>query len=174
MTRAAMLALSALLLSTTAHAAAPMLNVQESTTLSAPPAKVWGLIQNFSDMSWVPPVKSTTATQGNTPGSVRTIDLGGPKLVETLRGYDAGAMTYSYTIDDTAANKATLPVSNYHSTIKVAPGSGGGSVVTWMGNFQRADTSDAPKQGMDDATAQTAVRGVYQAGFSGLKTKTGG
>lgn len=174
MNRAAILAFGALLLSTAAHAAAPTLNVEQSTTLKAPPAKVWAVIENFSDMSWVPPVKGTTATQGNTPGSVRTIDLGGPKLVETLRGYDAGQMTYNYTINDTEANKMTLPVSNYHSTIKVAPGADGGSVVTWMGTFQRADTSDSPKAGMDDTTATNAVTGVYQAGFSGLKQKTGG
>ena len=163
-----------LALSTAAHAAAPTLSVRESTTLKAAPAQVWAVVQNFGDMSWVPPVKNTTATQGNTPGSVRTIDLGGPKLVETLRGYDAGSMSYHYTIDDTAANKATLPVSNYSSTLQVQPGADGGSVVNWSGTFQRADTSDTPKAGMDDATAQTAVKGVYQAGFAGLAKRLGG
>ena len=170
---AAILALGALL-PAAALAAAPPLSVEESTTLKAPPAQVWALLHDFGDMSWVPPVKSVTATQGNTPGSVRTIDLGGPKLVETLKGYDDKAMTYDYVINDTAANKATMPVSNYHSVIKVGPGSGGGSVVTWSGTFQRADTSDNPKPGMDDETAKKAIHGVYQAGFAGLHQKTGG
>ena len=174
MTRAATLALAALLLPTAVLAAAPPLAVEESTTLKAPPAQVWALLHDFGDMSWVPPVKSVTATQGNTPGSVRTIDLGGPKLVETLKGYDAKAMTYDYVIDETDANKATMPVSHYHSAIKVTPGADGGSVVTWSGTFQRADTSDSPKPGMDDETAKKAIHGVYQAGFAGLHQKTGG
>lgn len=157
-----------------ALAAAPTLTVTETATFKAPPPTVWAVIHHFGDMSWVPPVKSTTATNGDTPGSVRTIDLGGPKLVETLESYDPDGMSYSYTINDTAANKAVLPVSNYHSTIKVTPTAAGGSSVTWEGSFQRADTSDHPQAGMDDAAAEKAVRGVYQAGLGGLKQKTGG
>ncbi len=165
-----LLTLALLAISGTAFAAAPVLHETKTMEVAAPPAKVWGLIQNFGDMSWVPPVKGTTATAGNTPGSVRTIDLGGPKLVEELKSYDAAAMTYSYVITPDPANMKTLPVSDYSSTISVKP-SGTGSLVTWTGAFKRADQGDAPSATMDDKTATGAVGGVYDAGLGGIKSK---
>ena len=55
----------------TARAAAPVLNETRTMEIAASPAKVWSVVQQFSDMTWVPPVKSSTATQGNTVGSIR-------------------------------------------------------------------------------------------------------
>lgn len=154
----------------TAHAAAPVLHETRTMEIAAPPAKVWSIIQNFSDMSWVPPVKGTTATQGNTPGSIRTIDLGGPKLIEELKAYDAAGMSYSYVITPDPANMKTLPVTDYSSTITVKA-SDSGSLVTWTGAFKRADQGDAPAATMDDKTATGAIGGVYDAGLGGIKAK---
>ncbi len=153
-----------------ARAAAPVLHETKTVEIAAPPAKVWGVIEQFSDMSWVPPVKSTTATQGNAVGSVRTLDLGGPRLMEELKAYDAKAMTYTYVITNDPANVKTLPVTDYTSTITVKP-SAAGSLVTWTGTFKRADQGDAPAVGMDDKTATGAIGGVYEAGLGGLKAR---
>ncbi len=153
-----------------AQAAAPVLHETKTLEIAAPPAKVWSVIEQFGDMSWVPPVTGTTATKGNTPGSIRTIDLGGPKLVEELKAYDAKEMTYSYVITPDPANVKTLPVTDYSSTITVKA-SGTGSLVTWTGNFKRADQGDAPAANMDDKTAAGAIGGVYDAGLGGLKAK---
>ena len=156
-----------------AHAAEQLQEAQ-SVEIAAPPAKVWGMIENFGDLTWVPPVKSSTATQGNTVGSVRTLDLGGPKLMEKLVSYDPAKRSYTYRITDDAANKKTLPVSDYRSVITVLPGSGSGSKVTWSGTFERADTASNPPAGMDDATAKKAVAGVYKVGLDNLKKKAEG
>ncbi len=156
-----------------AHAAAPLLHETKTMDIAAPPAKVWAVIQNFGDMSRVPPVKASAATKGNAPGSVRTLDLGGPKLVEQLETYDAGAMTYTYVITPDPANVKTLPVTDYTSTITVKP-SGTGSLVTWTGAFKRADQGDHPAANMDDKTATGAIGGVYDAGLGGLKSKVAG
>lgn len=153
-----------------ANAAAPVLHETKTMEIAAPPAKVWSVIENFNDLSWIPPVKGTTATKGNTPGSLRTIDLGGPKLLEELKAYDGAGMSYSYVITPDAANVKTLPVTDYSSTITVAP-SGTGSLVTWSGSFKRADQGDAPAATMDDKTATEAISGVYDAGLGGLKAK---
>ena len=67
-----------------AHAAPAPQSVEESVNIAAPPARVWAIVQNFNDMSWVPPIKATTATRGNEPGSTRTLDLGGPKPQQLL------------------------------------------------------------------------------------------
>lgn len=153
-----------------AHAAAPVLHETKTMEIAAPPAKVWSVIEQFSDMTWVPPVKSSTATQGNTVESVRTLDLGGPRLMEQLKAYDAKAMTYTYVITNDPANVKTLPVTDYMSTIIVKPAATG-SLVTWTGTFKRADQGDAPAANMDDKTAMGAIGGVYDAGLGGLKAK---
>lgn len=154
--------------------AAEQLHEAQSVEIAAPPAKVWGIIENFGDLTWVPPVKSSTATEGNTVGSVRTLDLGGPKLMEQLVSYDPAKHSYTYKITDDAANKKTLPVSHYRSVITVLPGSGDGSKVTWTGTFERADTGASPATGMDDASAKKGVAGVYKVGLDNLKKKAEG
>ena len=153
-----------------ARAAAPVLQETKTIEIAAPPAKVWSIVEQFSDLTWVPPVKSSTATQGNTIGSVRTLDLGGPRLIEELKAYDAKAMTYTYVITGDLANVKTLPVSDYTSTITVKP-SATGSLVTWAGTFKRADQGDTPAANMDDKTATGAIGGVYEAGLGALKAK---
>lgn len=150
-----------------AHAAPAPQSVEESVNVAAPPARVWAIVQNFNDMSWVPPIKATTATRGNEPGSTRTLDLGGPQLVEVLDAYNAAGRSYSYRITDLAANKRVLPVSDYRSTIRVTEAPGG-ATVTWRGDFLRADTADQPAAGMGDQDAVTAVRGVYRAGLENV------
>ena len=138
--------------------------------IPASPAKVWNVIEQFSDVTWIPPVKSSAATQGNTVGSVRTLDLGRPRLLEELRAYDANAMTYTYAITNDPANVKTLPVTDYTATISVRP-SGTGSLVTWTGSFNRADQGDTPSATMDDKTAVTTIGGVYDAGLAGLRAR---
>jgi hypothetical protein len=152
-----------------ATAAASRLSVKQSVTIAAPSDKVWGIVKNFSDMSWHPAVKSDTATNGNSVGSVRTLDLGGPKLIEQLTAYSDAKMRYSYKITDDPANVKTLPVTRYTSTISVRGTAKGTSVVTWTGSFRRADPNDPPAAGQDDATATNAVTGVYKGGLDNLK-----
>jgi len=162
--------IGAVALTGVARAAAPVLHETKTVEIAAPPAKVWGMIEQFSDLTWVPPVKSSSATQGNTVGSVRTLDLGGPRLMEQLKAYDAKAMTYTYVITSDPANVKVLPVTDYTSTITVKP-SAAGSLVTWTGAFKRADQGDAPAANMDDKTATGAISGVYEAGLGGLKAR---
>ncbi len=129
------------------------------------------MVRNFSDLTWHPAIKASTATQGNTPGSVRTLDLGGPKLVEQLVAYDAPDMQYTYRITDNPANVKVLPVTSYVSTISVRPDPGRGSIVDWRGTFMRADPSSTPQAGMDDAAAVKSISGVYGGGLAHLKTE---
>ena len=143
--------------------------VSQSINISAPPDKVWGLIKNFNDMSWHPVIKSTTATNGNTVGSVRTLDLGGPKLIEALTDYSDAKKRYSYKITDDPNNVKALPVTKYGSTIMVKAAPKGTTTVTWSGRFMRADNSPTPAAGQDDKAAIDAVTGVYKAGLDNIK-----
>ncbi len=145
------------------------LKAVETVNISAPPAKVWAIIQNFSDLTWHPAIKKSEATTGNTVGSIRTLDLGGPKLTEELTKYNASKMTYSYKFTDDPNNIKVIPAANYHSTITVKPGPNHGSTVVWRGSFTRADPSPTPAAGMDDAAAVKAITGVYRGGLDNLK-----
>jgi uncharacterized protein YndB with AHSA1/START domain len=149
----------------------PKHTLQRSITIAAPPAKVWAIIQNFGDLTWFSAVKTSNADKGNTPGSVRHLDLGGPVLIEQLEKYNASKMTYTYRITDDPGNVKVVPVSHYRSTITVKPAKGGGSTVVWVGHFSRGSADASPPAGMDDAAAIKAVTGIYEGALADLKKK---
>ncbi|MCB1908616.1 MAG: SRPBCC family protein [Rhodocyclaceae bacterium] len=140
--------------------------VTETIEIDAPAAKVWDTIKEFSALdAWHPAVASSEATAGNAPGSVRTLHLGGGgTIVESLKKYDGGAMSYSYRMEDAGP----VPVTNYTSTISVA-GKGDGSVVTWKGAFYRGDPNNNPPPERNDEAAIEAITGIYRAGLGNLK-----
>ncbi len=142
-------------------AAAQAAEVTQSITTTASPKTVWALIGAFDGISgWLPPVASSPADHGNTVGSVRTLTLkapGNPTVKEKLTARK-GHM-YSYAI--LAVDPKVLPVTGYTSTITVAK-SGSGSTVTWHSDF-------TPAGGADEATAEKAVSGLYQAGLTNIK-----
>jgi mxaD protein len=156
------------------NAATPLLKEQLTVDIAAPVDKVWGLVSSFSDLTWVPVVKSSTADKGNRVGSVRTLDFGGAFLTEELIAYDAKGHTYTYKILDTAANRKTAPLSNVLATISVVSDGKGGSKATWQASFRRADSSATPATGLDDATAKRTMAGTQKVGLGGLKAKAEG
>ena len=145
--------------------------VRESIEINAPPAKVWAVIGNFQDMSWLPPVSKTEGDKGNEIGATRRLTLTPEATVdEELYKYDAGMMTYSYRIN--AVDVKVLPVTNYSSTITVAPAADGkGSVVEWAGAFYRGFPNNDPPPELSDEAATKAVSGLYRSGLDALKKK---
>lgn len=140
---------------------AAAVEVSETVTTAAAPAKVWGMIGKFDAIAtWLPGAESSPADKGNAVGSMRVITLkapGSPTVTEQLTG--STGESYSYAI--LKVDPKVLPVTNYTSTIGVAP-VGSGSVVTWRGSFQ-------PAGGADDAAAAKAMSGVYRAGLDNIK-----
>src|SRR5262245_41255915 len=73
--------------------------------INASPDKVWAVIGNFHDMSWLPPVEKTEGQGGNAIGAIRQVTLKGRGTSEQeLVKYDAAAMSYSYRIIETNLN----------------------------------------------------------------------
>lgn len=152
-----------------AHGAS-RLKLTEFVEIDAPAAKVWQVIGNFHDMSWLPIVAKTTGAGGNEPDvAKRELTLkSGAKIEESLYKYDAEAMSYSYFMDK--VDVKVLPVTNYSATLVVLP-EGSKSKVEWRGAFFRADPLFNPPPGLDDAAATKAVTALYVPGLAALKKK---
>jgi hypothetical protein len=143
--------------------------VVETVEINAPAAKVWSVIGNFQDMSWLPVVEKTEGTGGNEPGGAkRHLALkGGGGVDEELTKYDADAFTYSYFMPHVDVN--VLPVTNYSSTIKVIPEGDDKSKVEWHGAFYRGYPNNDPPPNLNEAVAIKAVTGLYRLGLDHLK-----
>ena len=143
--------------------AAQAADVKEVVETSASPTKVWSIIKEFDGIStWLPPAASSPADKGTKVGSVRVITLkgaGDPTVTEKLLAHSNSKRSYSYAI--VKVDPKVLPVTGYTSTISVSKTSGG-SMVTWTGKF-------TPAEGVDEATADKAVSGVYRAGLDNIK-----
>lgn len=143
--------------------------VEETVEINAAPDKVWAVISNFQDMSWLPPVDKTEGKGGNEVKATRTLTLkGGATVDEELYKYAPDAKSYSYRI--TKVDVKTLPVNDYSSTIKVED-EGGKSKVSWSGAFYRGYMNNDPPPELNDEASQKAVRGLYRTGLDALKAK---
>lgn len=161
------------LTATLAHAAeassATRQKVEESIVINAPAATVWALVGDFNGLpKWIPPVEASSATRGNTPGSVRTLSItGGEQLNEVLEGIDAKTMTLRYTMRE--PNIKVLPVTKYRSSIKVTAQGANAAKVTWNGTFYRGSMDNPPPAALNDEAATKAVSGLYKVSLDKLK-----
>lgn len=164
------LALSLLALSLTPLALAhgpTRQKVVESITIKASPDKVWALVGDFNGLpQWFSAVEKSTATNGNTVGSIRTLSLkGGGEVIEELEGRDESTMTLKYRM-----KKGDLPVTNYAAMIHVSAGeTPGTTVVEWKGGFYRGYPNNNPPPELNDEAAVKAITGVYQGALAQLK-----
>jgi len=174
-------ALLMFLFSSFAYAHGPVRqDTDETITINAPADKVWGIIKNFGDMSWLPPVKSTDVKGGNEKGAVRVLTLqDGGTITEEMKKYDADKMSYSYKITDMSTAKTithagkeekvpVVPVDNYSATITVEA-HGATSSVRWKAGYYRAYTNNEPPEEMNEAAANAAIKGIFTTGLNNLK-----
>lgn len=175
------LALPLFLFSAFAYAHGPVRqDTYETITINAPAEKVWGIIKNYGDMSWLPPIKSTTVEGGNEKGATRVLTLqDGGTITEELKKYDDKKMSYSYKITEMSTAKTithagveekvpVVPVDNYSATITVEA-KGESSAVNWKAGYYRAYTNNNPPEEMNEATANAAIKSIFTAGLNNLK-----
>jgi carbon monoxide dehydrogenase subunit G len=145
--------------------------VEKTVEISAPAAKVWGIIADFCAIKdWHPAVFSCEGEGGNAVGAKRVLTLGdanGGKIHEELLGYSAEKMMYKYKI--TEVDVKVLPVTTYSASITVVPGDGDTSKVTWKSGFYRGFTNNDPPPELNDEAAVKAITGVFDAGLAKIK-----
>ena len=145
------------LLSAAAMPLAAAATLSQSVVVHASPESVWNLVGPFCAIQqWLPPVK--TCTEDRATARVRTLVTkdGNDTFVERQTARSEARRFYSYTF-----LSSPLPVTNYSSTIKVAAGEPGQSVVTWSGSY-------TPVAGKE-VEARTALSGIYAAGLGSIQ-----
>jgi hypothetical protein len=144
--------------------------VSETVEINAPADKVWAVVGNFQDGSWIPVVEKTEGKGGNEPKATRTLTLkGGATVEEELAKYDASKKSLMYRIDK--VDVKTLPVNDYSSWIEVESDGADKTKVTWRGAFYRGYMNNDPPPELNDEASKKAVQGLYRAGLDNLKSK---
>ena len=146
--------------------------VIEKIEIDAPADKVWAIVGNFQDLSWLPPVAKTEGSGGNAVDAKRKITLkSGGVIDESVTKYEPENKTIGYKID--AVDPKVLPVNNYAATMSVKE-EGGKSVVEWKGAFYRGFMNNDPPPELSDEAALKAVTDIYKSGLAALKAKVEG
>jgi hypothetical protein len=144
--------------------------VTETIEINAPADKVWAVVGNFYDLSWLPIIAKTEGAGDLVPEkSTRHLTLkNGGEFDEILAKYNAKDFTVSYRIEK--IDVKLLPVTNYSSTLTVKP-EGDKSVVEWRGAFYRGYPLNDPPPELNDDAAIKAVTDLYKMGLAALKAK---
>ncbi|AMK79153.1 MULTISPECIES: SRPBCC family protein [Methylomonas] len=155
-----------------------------TVTIDAPAAKVWDLIKNYDDMSWLPAVRSVTGEGTNNKGAVRTLHLtSGGTITEELKAYDAAKFAYKYKITEMSSSGTikhagqdehipVLPVGNYAAEISVTD-KGGKAEVEWVATYYRAYVNNNPPAELNEEAADKAVTNVLKSGLESIAKKVG-
>jgi len=174
-TRRAFVAALVLLAAPPAFAHGPTRQKLElSVDVNAPPEKVWAVIGNFHDLSWVPEVAKVEGAGGNDPDTAKrsvTLKSGGVWKDEELSDYDAAKFTYGTFLPH--VDVKVLPVADFSSHILVTAEPGGKSKVEWRTAFYRGYPNNNPPPDLDEAAAKKAVTDLVQPALDGLKARFG-
>jgi mxaD protein len=153
-------------------------------SIDAPAAKVWDVIKNFDDLSWLPAVRTVTGEGTNNKGAIRTLHLvSGGTITEELKAYDASKFAYKYKITEMSSagtlkhagqdeHIPVLPVGNYAAEISVTD-KGGKAEVEWVATYYRAYVNNNPPAELNEEAADKAVTDVLTSGLTTLAKKLG-
>jgi hypothetical protein len=145
-----------------------------SVEVAAPPEKVWAVIGNFHDLSWVPEVAKVDGPGGNDPDTAKrdvTLKSGGSWKAEELSDYDASKFTYGTFLPH--VDTKILPVADFSTHLSVTAGPGGTSKVEWRSAFYRGYPNNDPPPDLNEAAAVKAVTAFCQPALDGLKARFG-
>jgi hypothetical protein len=127
-----------------------MAEVYASKEVATAPDVLWEKIGDFTALDkWVAGIPPMDIEQD---GRIRRLGAGDNAVVEEL--VDEAERSYTYRI-----LSGPLPVSDYVSTLSVAP-SGDGSIVEWRSTFE--------PRGVAEEQAVAIVQGIYSAGLANL------
>ena len=140
-----------------------MIKVVRSAVIDAPIERVWAVLRDFnSHTAWHPIIAESMIEAGEAAdqiGCVRSFTLkDGNRVREQLLALSDADHLSTYCILD-----ATLPMQRYVATVRLKRVTDGNRTFWhWQSSF------DAPR-GREKEFAELVGRGVYEAGFEGLR-----
>jgi hypothetical protein len=134
-----------------------MARVSVKESLGFPAQKVWELVSDFGNVSWIQGL-GKSEVQGRGPGMVRILHAGdGPAIHERLESLDAARRTLTYTIPE----NIPFPVSDYRATMTVREAGPGASELEW--------SCELTPKGIPDAQAVAMMEGMYKTMIGWLR-----
>ena len=132
-----------------------MAKLNVSHVYSASADHMWSLIGDPAGMAdWHPAIAKSPSENGR-----RTCILAdGGEVKEEIIAHDDSARSYTYRIIE-----SPLPMTGYVSTIRVGPSGSGNAEVVWEADYEPA--------GVELATLEEMLRGLYTAGLEALESR---
>jgi mxaD protein len=133
--------------------------VKVTADLVVPAQKLWGVLSDFSNLSWAPPVHHVEY-EGEGPGMVRRMYVteNAPGIVEQLESLDEENLTIVYTVRD----NNPLPVEDYVATMVITEAGPDACRLDWSCSFE-------PREGVTEEQAVTFVTSFYGALVTAIK-----
>lgn len=126
-----------------------MVDVVVTKEINVPAAKVWPLLADFGDMSWVPGM-GAVEIEGQGVGMIRKISVGeGPPAIERLEALDNEAMSFRYSI----VSGNPMPVENLQGGGVVEALDDSRCLITW--------SATAVEVGVSEDEAAEMLSGFY-------------
>ena len=134
-----------------------MARVSVKQSLGFPAQKVWELISDFGNVSWIQGL-SKAEVRGRGPGMVRLLSVGdNPPIEERLESLDAKSRTLIYTIP----KNIPFPVSEYRATMRVRETGPAASELEW--------SCELTPKGIPEAQAIAMLEGMYKTMIGWLR-----
>lgn len=115
--------------------------------IAAPADKVWAVVADFGNTSWMPGGGGNVEVVGSGPGMSRIISAGDQKIFEVMQSSDDATRTLVYTIDE----GVPFPVTGYRSTMVVS-GDDASAELEWSCSFEPEG---------DEAQVTQMIEGMY-------------
>ena len=132
-------------------------SLSRSVEVNGTPQEIWSKIGPFCAIKDWHPAIATCAEDGKEPATRTLVTKDGKAtFVELQTMNSAKKHRYGYTFIS-----SPLPVSAYHSVLKVTAKDHAHSVVTWSGEYN-------PNPG-SEKDADAALGGIYEAGLDSIK-----
>jgi hypothetical protein len=139
-----------------------MTTVAVKETVAADAEAVWNILSDFAGIKIGGPI-TDFQIEGEGVGAIRTITMGGGKVIERLETFDSVGLTFSYVITN---QDSSLPVTNYASIVKITSEGPGACSVEWTGTFE--------PRGVPEEQAQAIINGIYTGGIQRARKTLGG
>ncbi len=144
--------------------------VSETIAIAASPERVWAVLGDVEDASWMENVASTVEQGSDPASSTRTLTLkNGHSFVVKGRRYDPERHSLAYFI--TGNDVHDLPAGDYSATVSVEPDGADHATVAWKAAFYRGYPNNDPPPELNDENSEKAVRAWIHASLENLKAK---